>query len=95
VNRVSVYLHHSYMNAPLRGESPFPEDLSHMPITELKKLTFLLKFQERDLAALRRRHNPDADAIALNERAITQLKVKIARLTSGPAPHLRESLGLL
>ena len=52
-----------------------------MPIPELKKLQFLLRFQERDLAALRRHRNPDADAIALNERTIAQLKDKIARLT--------------
>ena len=52
-----------------------------MPITELKKLTFLLKFQERDLAALRRQRNPDTNAIALNERTIEQLKAKIAQLT--------------
>ena len=54
---------------------------THMPIPELKKLQFLLRFQERDLAALRRHRNPDAKAIALNERMIAQLKDKIARLT--------------
>jgi hypothetical protein len=95
LNHVPVYLHHSYVNASLREASPFPEEHSHMPITELKKLIFLLKFQERDVAALRRRRNPDADAIALGERAITQLRAKIARLTDAPAPHLRESLNLL
>ena len=51
-----------------------------MPVTELKKLTFLLKFQERDLAALRRQRNPDPKVITSRERAIEQLKAKIAGL---------------
>jgi len=65
-----------------------------MPITELKKLTFLLKFQERDLAALRRQPNPNDSAIALNERAIARLKAKIARLTHAQTSPLRESVHL-
>jgi hypothetical protein len=65
-----------------------------MPITELKKLTFLLKFQERDLAALRRQPNPNDSAIALNERAIARLKAKIARLTHAQTSQLRESVHL-
>ena len=60
-----------------------------MPIPELKKLTFLLRFQERGLAVLRRQRNPDDTAIALNERAIAQLKAKIARLTYAQTPLLR------
>jgi hypothetical protein len=55
-----------------------------MPLTELKKLNFLLKFQERDLAALRRQRNPDPKAIALHERAIEKLKAKIAGLSYSP-----------
>jgi hypothetical protein len=60
-----------------------------MPIPELKKLTFLLRFQERGLAVLRRQRNPDDTAIALNEREIAQLKAKIARLTYAQPPLLR------
>jgi hypothetical protein len=63
-----------------------------MPIPELKKLKFLLRFQERDLAALRRHRNPDASAIALNERTIAQLKDKIARLSYAQPPLLRDPM---
>ena len=66
-----------------------------MPISELKKLTFLLKFQERDLTALRRQRKPDANAIALNERSITKLKEKIARLSQIQPPVLRDAVRLL
>ena len=68
----------------------FPKkNCTHMPIPELKKLTFLLRFQERGLAVLRRQRNPDDTAIGLNEREIAQLKAKIARLTYAQPPLLR------
>jgi hypothetical protein len=67
----------------------------HMPITELKKLNFLLRFRERDLAVLRRNRNPDADAIALTERAIARLKAEIARLAYPQPMPLREPVRLL
>lgn len=76
-----------YVRGTLRADiSEWAKD-SHMPITELKKLNFLLRFRERDLAALCRRRKPDADAIALAEVAIARLRAEIARLTdSQPLP---------
>ena len=66
-----------------------------MPITELSKLNFLLRFRERDLTALRRHRKPDPNAIALTECAVARLKAEIARLT-GPQPMpLREPVRLL
>ena len=77
----SIYMHHSgWMLREPERLSP-EKQRTHMPIPELKKLKFLLRFQEWELAALRRHRNPDANAIALNERKIAQLKDKIARLT--------------
>ena len=78
---------------PGQAERLSPEkQYNHMPIPELKKLKFLLRFQERDLAALRRHRNPDANAIALNERTIAQLKDKIARLSHAQPPLLRDPM---
>jgi len=66
-----------------------------MPIPELKKLTFLLRFQERDLATLRRRSKSDPTTIALRERIIVQLKTKINRLTYAQPSLLRDAVRLL
>jgi hypothetical protein len=49
-----------------------------MTLTEVQNLRFRLLGQERDLAALLRKPFPDAGSIVITQRAIEQLKSKIA-----------------